>query len=79
VSAAGSVLAILSGAFPLCRLRLSLKSLRSPDCRERWVALSTLSTELARSHYTALEADGLEPVGRGVDTATSKGRARDVR
>jgi hypothetical protein len=29
-------------------------------------------------HHAALEADGVEPVGRRVDTATSEGRA-DVR
>jgi hypothetical protein len=40
--------------------------------------VSALSTELARSYYTALEADGVEP-GCGVDTAMSEGRARDVR
>ena len=39
----------------------------------------TLSTQLAPNYYTALEADGVEPVGRGVDTATSERRARDVR
>ncbi len=39
---------------------------------------STLSTELAGSYCTALEANGVEPVGRRVDTATSEGRA-DVR
>ncbi len=40
--------------------------------------VSTLSTELAGSYYTAIEADGVEPVGRRVDTDTSEGRA-DVR
>jgi hypothetical protein len=40
--------------------------------------VSALSTELAGSYFTTLEADGVEPVGRRLDTATSEGRA-DVR
>jgi hypothetical protein len=40
--------------------------------------VSALSTGLAGSYFTTLEADGVEPVGRRLDTATSEGRA-DVR